>query len=244
MSRLRPAKGGHRPVVAVSGPDGAGKTSLVRKLRDGLADEGLAVRLGYCYGCVVCRRLDRPSGVAGAAFALHSTARGAAVGRPPMSAAATWRERFSRLLRTLHGHVDAYELALRLRLLRLMALVGPPAVVVTDRGPLDGLAKHDPRPGSLLTRRYLRLASRYDLTVLLDAPAEVLAQRDGEHGLDELDSWRRLYRRWADVAAAAGNEVVAADTVARTCESIADDLCHTLTSAQTPIAMSGARRRT
>jgi hypothetical protein len=154
-----------------------------------------------------------------------------------MSPAPTWRERFSRLLHTLHGHVDAYELALRLMLLRLAALVSTPAVVVTDRGPLDGLAKHDPRPGSLLARHYLRLASRYDLTVRLDAAADVLAQRDGEHGPDELEGWRVLYRRWADVAAAAGNEVVVADTVARASESIADDIFRTQTSAQTRIAV-------
>jgi hypothetical protein len=226
--------------VAVCGPDGAGKSTLVRKLRDRLADEGLVMRLGYGYGCFLCRRIDRPSGVAGAAAA-RSAARGDVVGRLPRSPVPTWRERVLRLLHTVHGNVDAYELALRLMLLRLAALINTSAVVVTDRGPLDGLAKHDPRPGSVLARRYLRMVSRYDLIVLLDAPADLLARRDGEHGPDELEYWRVLYRRWAELAAAAGNEVVLVDTAARASESIADDLCRMLTSPPTGIAVTRAR---
>lgn len=239
---FRPFTDGHRPVVAICGPDGAGKTTLVRKLRDGLADKGFVVRLGYGYGCILCRRIDRPSGVAGAAAASGPTSRGPSpAGSPATMRRPTWRTRLSHLLHNVHGHVDAYELVVRLMLLRLAALVSTPAVVVTDRGPLDGLAKHDPPPGSLLAQRYLRLTSRYDLIVLLDAPADLLAQRDGEHGPEELERWRVLYRWWAEVAAAAGGAVVVADTVARAPGSIARDLCRIVTSTRSPIAGDRSR---
>jgi hypothetical protein len=143
-----------------------------------------------------------------------------------------WRGRLAELLRTVHGYVDAYELVVRLLALRLAATWGTSAVVVTDRGPLDGLAKHDPPRRSQLARRYLRLASKYDLIVLLDAPADLLAHRDGEHCAEELEHWRALYRRWADVTAAAGNEVLVVDTVGRAPDSIALDLCRIVISKQ------------
>jgi predicted ATPase len=219
----RPALGARRPVVGVCGPDGAGKTTLVGRLRDRLADDGFAVRLGYGYGCLLCRRLDRPSGVAGAAFARGRREDAAAVDQPSR-VDGRWSGRIARMVRTLHGHVDAGELMVRLWALRLVTARSGRGAVITDRGPLDGLAKHDPRPGSRLAERYLRLASRYDLIVLLDAPADVLAQRDGEHQPAELEYWRLLYRRWADVSAAAGNEVVVADGLTQEPDPIAVDL--------------------
>jgi glycosyltransferase involved in cell wall biosynthesis len=72
-----------------------------------------------------------------------------------------------------------------------------PAVVVTDRGPLDGLAKFEPAPGSLAAALFTAAGKRYDLVLLLDAPADVLATRDGDHPPEELDKWRNRYRAWA-----------------------------------------------
>jgi hypothetical protein len=203
---------GPRPVIGVSGPDGAGKTAVVHHVRHAFAAEGIRSRLGHCYGCVLCRRLDRPSGVAGPAHARS--------GRVVPG----WRERISHPLRVLHGHLDATELQVRLLALRVAAGRYPEAALVTDRGPLDGLAKHDPPPGSRLARRYLRLAARYGLTVLLDAPPEVLARRDGEHDAEELEHWRRLYRCWAGRAVAAGREVIVVDTAATTPGLVARDV--------------------
>ncbi|SCL24169.1 Thymidylate kinase [Micromonospora rhizosphaerae] len=227
----RPARpvGGRRIVIGFCGPDGAGKSSLVRELWGNLAESGFAVRRGYGYGCLLCRRFDQPSGIAGAAAGAVSNGRAAdrlsSTTEPP-----TWRGRLLRLARRLHGHIDAAELAVRLAALRCTARLTRSAVVMTDRGPLDGLAKHDPPPGSSLARRYLRLTSRYDILVLLDAPAELLARRDGEHTPEELEHWRLLYRRWACLADALGNRVLVTDTAARTPGSIAVDLRRTVLS--------------
>jgi hypothetical protein len=209
---------GRYPVVGVSGPDGAGKTAAVDQVRQAFAADGIRTRLGHCYGCVLCRRLDRPTGVAGAARAR--------VLQPPTRArragtAAGW---LGQALRVLHGHLDATELALRLLVLRFATTRYRAAALVTDRGPLDGLAKHDPPPGSRLARRYLRLADRYGVTLLLDAPPEVLARRDGEHDAEELEHWRRLYRYWARRATGTGHEVVVVDTATSGPELVAREL--------------------
>ena len=74
---------------------------------------------------------------------------------------------------------------------------GRPPAVVTDRGPLDGLAKFGPPPCSLAAALFAWLSRRYDLTLLLDAPPEVLAARDREHSPGELSGWQAAYRSWA-----------------------------------------------
>jgi glycosyltransferase involved in cell wall biosynthesis len=62
---------------------------------------------------------------------------------------------------------------------------------------LDGLAKFEPAPGSLTSALFTAAGRRYDLVLLLDAPADVLAARDGDHSPQELDDWRNRYRAWA-----------------------------------------------
>jgi hypothetical protein len=94
---------------------------------------------------------------------------------------------------------------------------GTAPLVVTDRGPLDGLAKHDPPPRSLAGRWYRRSAGRYRMIVWLDAPAEVLAGRDGEHDPAELAAWRDRFDRWAGRL----DNVVRVDTAARRPEAVA-----------------------
>lgn len=178
-------------LVGVSGPDGAGKSSVVQAvLRRAGPDRARAV---YLYGCVVCRRA-RPRGVpAGAADAPRG-----------------------HRLRRLHGLVDAIELLVRLRVAERRAEGAE--VLVTDRSPLDGLAKHRPAAGSLAARAYDRAIRRYDLIVLLDADPSTLADRDGEHSADELAAWRNRFAEQAhplDRVFAIRADVADADAIAR-----------------------------
>ncbi|HUZ35713.1 MAG TPA: glycosyltransferase [Streptosporangiaceae bacterium] len=164
-------------VLAISGPDGSGKSSLARELAGELGTRGFAVATAYCYGCVLCRRV-----VPGRS-------------RPHAPAAGRWP-----WPRRAHALLDATELAVRLAWARLAAgrrAHGRPAAVVTDRGPLDGLAKFGPPPGSLAAALFARISRRYDLVLLLDAPPGVLAARDREHSRGELAAWRDSYRGWA-----------------------------------------------
>ncbi|HCU97310.1 MAG TPA: hypothetical protein DHU96_33225 [Actinobacteria bacterium] len=166
-----------RLVVAVCGPDGSGKSTLTRQLARRLEAHGFSVATAYCFGCVLCRRA--PAG------------RGRA--RAPATQRRSWARR-------AHAMVDAAELAARLAWAYLAARRGahgrPPAVV-TDRGPLDGLAKFSPPPSSLTAALFAWLGRRYDLLLLLDAPSQVLAARDREHSPGELGRWRAAYRGWA-----------------------------------------------
>ncbi|MFD7321595.1 glycosyltransferase [Streptomyces sp. NPDC059875] len=47
-------------MVAVSGPDGAGRSSLVRRIAGLLRERGLAVATLHCYGCFLCRSFSSP----------------------------------------------------------------------------------------------------------------------------------------------------------------------------------------
>ncbi|MEU0222571.1 hypothetical protein ABZ281_49590, partial [Streptomyces sp. NPDC006265] len=198
-----------RPLlVCVSGPDGAGKSSLVARMTTDLRAHGYAVTTQYCYGCVVCRRLPQrmrsrftaSPGKPGSA----SSGIGAWVGR-------------------MHGWVDAAELSAGLARARLRARLtsrGRPAAVVTDRGPLDGLVKIAPSPGSRLAAAFARLARTYQVSLLLDAEPQVLAERDGEYVRGALASCRDRYRQWAArlpsvrlVDAAASPDAVAAEAL-------------------------------
>lgn len=122
----------------------------------------------YLYGCIVCNRMPP---------AAPSTGSGRA--RP-------------RWIDLAHSVADALELLIRLALARRRA-----PVVITDRSPLDGLARHDPAPGSLTHRLYMRAASRYDVIFLLDADASVLARRDAEHPTADLQRARDSFNVWS-----------------------------------------------
>jgi hypothetical protein len=210
-------------VLGLSGPDGAGKTTLQHRVHKALVADGLTVHLGYGYGCFLCRRINRPSGVAGAACAQGAPPNDQSSRQRPAPARRGTFSATAHLLRTTHGHVDALELTGRLLVLRLAAPKSRPrSVILTDRGPLDGLAKHDPPPGSTLARQYLRAAATYDAIVVLDAPGDVLAQRDGEHSPEELEHWRLLYRRWAKIAGTAGAPVTSLDTASQPVDLITD----------------------
>ncbi|GAA2769132.1 glycosyltransferase family 4 protein [Streptomyces indiaensis] len=198
-----------RPLlVCVSGPDGAGKSSLVSRMTTDLRAHGYAVTTRYCYGCVVCRRLPQR-------MRSRFTA---SPGKPgsPCSGIGAWVGR-------MHGWVDAAALAAGLTRARgraRLASRGRPAAVVTDRGPLDGLVKIDPAPGSRLVAAFARLARTYQVNLLLDAEPAVLAERDGEYPSSALANCRDRYRQWAArlpsvrlVDAAASPDAVAAEAL-------------------------------
>jgi hypothetical protein len=121
--------------------------------------------------------------------------------RPPQSGDGE-QSPLARFLVETHGLVDAVELWMRLSLAkaraRLLAAKGTGRnIVVSDRSPLDGLAKHDPKAGSLAARAYARLAASYDVIAWLDAAPAVLAVRDREHAPSELERQREVFARWA-----------------------------------------------
>ncbi len=163
-------------VIGVSGPDGAGKSGLIRRLRSSLAGDGVPVATTYLYGCVICRRLPRQAAEVTLRLSMSP-------GRSRARSVARW-------LRAAHGLLDAAELTLRLAVSATLLSVrsgtrsgsgGGRPVLLTDRSPLDGLAKHLPGPGSFTARAYRRLVDRYDGILLLSAPPDVLAARDRDH---------------------------------------------------------------
>lgn len=169
--------------VGISGPDGSGKSTLAAGLADALRRRGRRARVVHLYGCVVCRR---------------------ARSRPPRVSAprASLGGVVTRLVAALHALVDALELWLRLRAARAslrrtgIEAMGP-AVLVTDRSPLDALAKFDPPPLGRVAAAWLALARGFDRIVALDAPAVTLAARDGEHSVEEMLGWRERFAAWS-----------------------------------------------
>jgi glycosyltransferase involved in cell wall biosynthesis len=188
-----------RLLVAVSGPDDSGKTTLVRQLVATLRRRGCTVTRTYCYGCVLCRRFPgRPRS------AQHSG---------PPSALGAWFD-------AVHARVDASEIAVRLAGVRLRAAVRGlgrrPCVILTDRGPLDCLAKFDPPAGSRTATLLRRLAGPYDLTLLLESHAG--EPDDGEDRREPGRHWQERYRRWAH----SSGDVVALDALATSPADAAD----------------------
>jgi predicted ATPase len=152
-------------IIGISGPDGAGKSSLTLELEARANRRGTCVGRTSLYGCVFCRR-----------------ARGGA----ELAPSARVNEGLGRRgFRLVHGLTDATELAIRLWVARwrVARRCGPrrTGVLFTDRSPLDGLVKHEPRRGSIVERAYVRLARSYDALLELEAPTPVLHARDAEH---------------------------------------------------------------
>lgn len=219
-------------VVGVSGPDGAGKSSLVAGLGESLRGRGALVGTAYLYGCVVCRHL--PPGAGDAVLRRAMSGRSGRVSRS-----------IARGLRAGHAFVDAAELSVRLATsitaVGFRARLRPgrhgPAFLLTDRSPLDGLAKHLHATDSISGRVYRRLAARYRTIFLLCAPPDVLVARDGDHGVATLS----LAALSFDVAAALLPNVVPVDTGAATLAEIALAAAEALGTTRGPDDEAAAR---
>ncbi|MBK3643557.1 glycosyltransferase [Streptomyces sp. MBT33] len=191
-----------RLLVAVSGPDDSGKTTLVDQVVATLRQRGCTVTRTYCYGCVMCRRFPgRPRS-----------------GRPtgPSSQPGTWFD-------AVHAGIDASETALRLAAARVRATVRRlalrrPCVILTDRGPLDSLAKFDPPADSRTAALFRRLAGAYDMTLLLQSHAGEEPAGEAADGREPGRHWQERYRRWARSSA----DVVGLDARATTPALAAD----------------------
>jgi thymidylate kinase len=81
-------------------------------------------------------------------------------------------------------------------LLRGYALARRGHVVLCDRHPIEVLAVRPPRTaaGAALERFIARRVIPWpDAVIVLDAPAPLLLEREGEHSLEVLERWRRAY---------------------------------------------------
>ncbi|MFF5789227.1 glycosyltransferase [Streptomyces sp. NPDC012693] len=179
-------------LVAVSGPDGAGKSSLVGRLAELLAERGLTVVTLHCYGCFLCRRFPVPPRVKDAAEP----------GRGGWARRATDPQRGGSRLRRAHAFLDAGELAARITVAGLRARAGArarggEAVVLTDRGPLDGLAKFDLPADSGAATAFRRIAGRYALTLLVETCSDTLRRRGWEEVAGPPAGWWARYRSWS-----------------------------------------------
>ncbi|MFG2837753.1 glycosyltransferase [Streptomyces zaomyceticus] len=180
----------HGPLlVAVSGPDGAGKSSLVGRLTELLDERGLTVVTLHCYGCFLCRGFPVPPkaderGPGGGGWARRAT--------DP-------KRRGSRLHRA-HAFLDAGELAARIAVAGVRArrrARGGESVVLTDRGPLDGLVKFDLPTRSAAASLFRRIADRYGLTLLVETGPDTLRHRGWEEIAGPPTVWWARYRSWS-----------------------------------------------
>ncbi|WP_210587747.1 glycosyltransferase [Streptomyces sp. GESEQ-35] len=226
-------------LVAVSGPDGSGKTQLVGRIATALRERGFSVATAHCYGCVLCRRFSDPPQVREGEWARR---------RHDDPRVGSW-------FRRAHALLDLTELAVRVLALRLLVRVmarGRPMAVVTDRGPLDGLTKFGPVPGSLIARYFTRLARRYHTTLLMEVSPSTLLARGWDPAAGPPAVWWARFLKWArrlpsvtpvngdmapstlvataiglvlDASRSAGLAVDATDTRKRVVLSIFDDFC-------------------
>ncbi|MFE5628977.1 glycosyltransferase family 4 protein [Streptomyces sp. NPDC056543] len=144
-----------RPLlIAVSGPDGTGRSALVGRMAGLLRQRGVAVTT------------------------LHGRFPGRGFGSPPRvrDEEETVRRpddppRRGSWARRAHALLDAGDLSVRTRAARRALATrsrGGPAVVLTDGGPLDGLVAFGLTPEHRASDRFARLVRRYDLTLLVE----------------------------------------------------------------------------
>lgn len=186
FGRRRPA-GLRRPgpVVAVLGPDGAGKGTVIAALRREIPATVTARYLGHGEASRG-EYVSRPRTAASAAGVRAAGRRAARVVLGLLSVER--RESQYRLRRALRS-------ALRTWAGYLYAWRGD--IVICDRHPLELLAVDDDEPGpaaALERRAVLALVPWPDAVVLLDAPADVLYARKGEHSPERLEHWRARYQ--------------------------------------------------
>ncbi|MFC4472673.1 glycosyltransferase [Streptomyces xiangluensis] len=163
-----------------------------------MRENGFEVTRAHCYGCFVCRRF--PDNSEHGQHRVLEAGRGQLQDGAPVHGLSAW---FGTWLKAVHARMDALDIRVQLGAARLRSSVrrrGRPVLIVTDRGPLDSLAKFDPPEGSRTAALFRRLADRYDVTLLLDphsgsgTPSESLS----EHPSDQTGryEWEGRYRRW------------------------------------------------
>lgn len=187
-------------LVGVSGPDRIATTSLISGMVPLLRKSGIEVVCSDCSGCLICRRFP---GCAKHPWRSDPTE----AGRPRIGALTGVTSRFGTLLDAVHARLDAAEIRARTGMARLRANVRSrgrrPAVVLTERGPLDALARFDPPDGSRRDALFRRLADSYDVTLAL-APAHGASTETRSEGAPDLeDSYncQERYRRWSRLLA-------------------------------------------
>lgn len=187
------------PVVAVLGPDGAGKGTLVAELRRRIPFE---VRTSYLGGGAsgrehVADRASKPIAVATTPeTGGRATVAGGANSGGAAGAAEAADERLPRLPRETAFLLWQVLKAWR-RLLPVYAAAWRGAVVLCDRHPIEVLAiRPERRPLAMrLEAALARVAvPRPDAIVVLDAPAATLLRRKGEHSAEILERWRDGFR--------------------------------------------------
>jgi thymidylate kinase len=169
------------PVIATLGPDGAGKGRVIADLRRSIPVAVTTVNFSFRRGGTSHARGEVPPG--STSSRLRALRDSASVLRKAM-----WY--WSRLL-------PAYVAAWR------------GDIVLCDRHPIEVLAvRPDRAKPAQAIERFLarRLMPRPDALILLDAPAEILFQRKGEHSIPLLELWRMTY---ADVFVPLGGTIVA-----------------------------------
>jgi thymidylate kinase len=180
--------------VAVLGPDGAGKTTLVSALPGALGGDALVVYMGV-------NRDSRTHALPTMRWAQRWVAPAAAAGSTtPAPGAPTAARRLARLRRIVtrvHLLLDqAYRVGVGMRARRRGR------TVIFDRylydAEVDALVDGRDRREQQILRWIRRRFPAPDLVVVLDAPGHVLLARNGEHDVQRRDRLRRAY---ADIAA-------------------------------------------
>jgi thymidylate kinase len=173
------------PVVAILGPDGAGKGSVIAALQDRIPIAMTARSLGGGAGRRARRARNRSGSNNGSGIG-NGYANGN--GGPPV------RGRPGPVRECAFVLVKAARAWIRLVSVYAMAWRGH--IVLCDRHPIEVLAtRPDRTPLAGRLERFLarRLTPRPDAIVVLDAPAEVLFSRKREHSVALLERWRNAY---------------------------------------------------
>lgn len=166
------------------GPDGAGKTTLVSALPDALGGDPLVVYMG----------VNRDSQTH--ALPTMRWAQRRVPPAPPVRTAAPARARLRHLVTRTHLMLDqAYRAGIGMRERRRGR------TVIFDRylydAEVDAAVEGRGRREQQVLRWIRRRLPAPDLVLVLDAPADVLFARKGEHDVARLDRLRRAY---ADIA--------------------------------------------
>jgi hypothetical protein len=170
------------PVVAVLGPDGAGKGTLVAGLQRSIpvAVKGFYLGLGRT-----------PSG--------QNPRPRVAPDNSPAPEASSKRETSSTRARPVRESAYVVRKAVRdwSRLVPAYLAAWRGEIVLCDRHPIEVLAVNPrrARPAGAIERFVAaRLTPRPDALIVLDAPGATLYRRKHEHSVELLERWRQSYR--------------------------------------------------